>query len=109
MFTLLALIIGGVIMLTLLSSPAPTVQLPQQLAGGAWSCCHLRLLGSGWAELAGVPCPAAAATVERLQALGAGRVSIAGSGSQLCVIRFQAKRSVLHQLSASFPSACRVA
>lgn len=78
MFTLLALIIGGVsgvTMLTLLSSPAPTVQLPQQLAGGAWSCCHLRLLGSGWAELAGVPCPSAAATVERLQALGAGQVS----------------------------------
>jgi hypothetical protein len=106
---LLLLLFVGVIMLSLLQSPAPTVQLPTQVAGGAWACCYLRLLGSGWAELAGVPCPAAAATVERLQGLGAGRVSIAGSGSQLCVIRFQAQRSVLLQLSASFPSACRVA
>ncbi|NCJ07411.1 hypothetical protein GS597_13010 [Synechococcales cyanobacterium C] len=96
-------------MLSLLQSPAPVVQLPTQLAAGAWSCCHLRLLGSGWAELAGVPFPSAAATVERLQGLGASRVSIAGSGTQLCVIRFQAQRSVLLQLSAKFPSACRVA
>lgn len=102
------LIFIGAIMLSLLTSLAPAVQLPAQVPGGSWACCHLRLLGKGWAELAGVPSQSAAATVERLQGLGAGRVSIAGSGA-LCVIRFQAQRSVLLQLSASFPSACKVA
>ena len=103
------LLVAGVTMFSLLRTPAPVVQLPTQLMGGAWSCCYLRLLGSGWAELAGVPCPSASATVERLQGLGASRVSIAGSGAQLCVIRFQAQRSVLLQLSGAFPSACKVA
>ncbi|WP_262560963.1 hypothetical protein [Acaryochloris sp. CCMEE 5410] len=40
---------------------------------------------------------------------GESRVSVVSSGPQLCVIRCQAQRSVLLELSNAFPSACRVA
>lgn len=91
------------------SSKTVSYQLPAEMPEGIWSVCHLRILGSGWAELAGVPIPCTKATVTRLQELGAGRVSIANSGNRLCVVRFQAKQGVLEQLSTSFPSACKVA
>lgn len=96
-------------MLTLLRSPAPSVQLPSAMPSGSWSCCFLRLSGSGWAELAGVPVASVDPAVAKLQAMGASRVSVVSSGAQLCVIRFQAQRSVLLELSNAFPSACRVA
>lgn len=99
----------GVTMLTLLCSPAPSVQLPAVMPSGLWSCCFLQLSGSGWAELAGVPVAFSGSAVAKLQAMGASRVSVASSGTQLCVIRFQAQRSVLLDLSIAFPSACRVA
>ncbi|NJK28786.1 MAG: hypothetical protein HC851_24820 [Acaryochloris sp. RU_4_1] len=94
-------------MLTLVRSPGSAVQLPASSLTGTWACCHLRLLGSGWCELAGVPVGSAEATVARLQSLGASRVSLT-SGSALCVVRFQAKRSVVFQLSGAFPSASKV-
>ena len=90
------------------SSPAPSVQLPAAMPSGAWSCCFLRLSGSGWAELAGVPCSYAEPTIVKLQSMGATRVSVASTGSALCVVRFQARRSVVLELSAAFPSASKV-
>lgn len=105
---LLLFVFVGVVMVTLLSAPSPALQLPAGSLGGAWSVCYLRLLGSGWCELAGVPFSAASATVERLQSMGATRVSVASASSALCVVRFQAQRSIVLELSGSFPSASKV-
>ena len=110
---LLTLTLGAFIMLALIgftsSQSQPSVQLATERPSGPWGVCHLRLLGKGWAELAGVPSNSTGATVARLQSLGASRVTVASQGSTLAVVRFQAKRSVLFGLSAKFPACSKVA